>query len=458
MANREIDNNTSKYRYRNTMLDGKKSTKDEYTGERIFIDQSHSMRKRANVDHVTPIAVIKERYKDLSVEQLRELANSKSNYAVTNARLNSIGKGALENHEYLGQKTRNMTNSLFAGKYKEANKEMLELKAQAPRMLSKEIKSRTCMEIKATGFRVENTINAVSGHSKDIGIVGMEFIEDAGETISNSAFPFMVLGVQNIFEVASGQKTFEEAEKEMKISAAEIVLTDGGVKIVKKAVLEAGERLGSNFIKKLVANSNEISQVIAIGNLVFQSFVKLVNDEISGTEFFDEIGEKGVSLAGDLIGSIVGGGIANALLPATMAAGPAGIIIGASVIVGSMVMSTICTGIYRYTQNLRDNCLAKENDYRNKLARINHIADMAILEIQFQQQELKRMIDDQSAKWAESFDVGFRNMLESMLNNDFEQMSDGINHILNVFGEAVLFKNMDEFDSFFFDDNAVLNL
>ena len=98
MANREIDNNTSKYRYRNTMLDGKKSTKDEYTGERIFIDQSHSMRKRANVDHVTPIAVIKERYKDLSVEQLRELANSKSNYAVTNSRLNSIGKGALENH------------------------------------------------------------------------------------------------------------------------------------------------------------------------------------------------------------------------------------------------------------------------------------------------------------------------------------------------------------------------
>ena len=49
-------------------------------------------------------------------------------------------------------------------------------------------------------------------------------------------------------------------------------------------------------------------------------------------------------------------------------------------------------------------------------------------------------------------------LLESMLNNDFEQMSDGINHILNVFGEAVLFKNMDEFDSFFFDDNAVLNL
>ena len=80
------------------------------------------------------------------------------------------------------------------------------------------------------------------------------------------------------------------------------------------------------------------------------------------------------------------------------------------------------------------------------------------MEIQYQQQELKQIIVDQNEKWAEAFDKGFRSIAASMINNDFEQMSEGINHILNVFGEAVLFKNMDEFDSFFFDDNAVLNL
>lgn len=468
MPNREIDNNASKYRYRDRIFDGKKSAIDEYTGKRIFVTKSHPMEKKANVDHVTPIAVIKERYKDLSVEQLRQLANSESNYAITNARLNSVEKNAIENHEYLAKKASDMANSFFAGEIKKTETEFSELMAQAPRMLLKEGESRINMDLKASEYRIKNAVDSIGNLTKtknDVSIainemssLGKDFMEGATENFYNSAFPFMILGVQNICEVASGQKTFGEAGKEMTESAVETALIGGGMEVAKGTISEIGQKLGSDFLKKIAVNSNEVAQVITIGTMVFQSFVKLVNDEISGEEFFEEIGEKGVHLAGDLIGTIAGGGIMSALLPATVAAGPAFVAVSASILVGAMVISTVCTEIYRYAQKIKHESLSKEKIHRDKMSRINRLANMALMEIQYQQQELKQIIVDQNEKWAEAFDKGFRSIAASMINNDFEQMSEGINHILNVFGEAVLFKNMDEFDSFFFDDNAVLNL
>lgn len=459
MPNREIDNNASKYRYRDRVFSGKKSAIDEYTGQKIFATQSHPMEKKANVDHVTPIAVIKERYKDLSVEQQRQLANSESNYAITNARLNSIEKNAMENHQYLAKKAADMADSFLSGEIKKTETDFSELMAQAPRMLLKEGESRISMELKASEYRIKNVVNNESFFgTNEMGSLGRDFMEGAGENFCNSAFPLMILGVQNICEVASGQKTFGEAGKEMSESAVETALIGGGMEVAKGTISEIGQKLGSDFLKKIAANSNEVAQVITIGTMVFQSFVKLVNDEISGEEFFEEIGEKGVHLAGDLIGTIAGGGIMSALLPATVAAGPAVVAVSASMLVGAMVISTVCTEIYRYAQKIKHDCLSKEKIHREKMSRINRLADLALMEIQYQQQELKQMIADQNEKWAEAFDKGFRSIAASMMNNDFEQMSEGINHILNVFGEAVLFKNMDEFDSFFFDDNAVLNL
>lgn len=183
-----------------------------------------------------------------------------------------------------------------------------------------------------------------------------------------------------------------------------------------------------------------------------------MNNEISGAEFFEEIGEKGVTLMGDVLGAASGSALMGMLLPATMAAGPAAFMVGAAAFIGGMVVSTVCTGIYRYTMGLRENYLVKERAYRSKISTINRIADQAMMEMQYQQVMLKNMINKEYTEWTANFEAGFKTMWEGIMKNDFGQLADGLNQVISVFGKAITFKDMNEFDEFFFDDDAVLTL
>jgi hypothetical protein len=468
MANksRELDDVpkriSSSNSYKNRVFDGKRSTTDEYTGERIFYGNVsdakhlHGLDKTTDVDHITPIAKIKERYGDLKIEQQRTLANNEHyNYAMTNSKLNRLGKNASENHEYLAKKAKTGMDSLMTGDLKRAEKELSELANQAPRMLEKEVKSRTGMAIEGNAMRIENLVDDTkTGISKTM----FDFAEGASDAMMVSAMPLMVLGVQNICEVASGQKTMEEASAEMGEAALEIGAVGGGTKLAQKAINEMAEKLGSDFLGTIAKNSSQFVQIALVSRLVFQSFAKLVNDEISGAEFFEEIGEKGVGLVGDVLGATMGSGLMGILLPATVAAGPAAFLVGAAAFVGGMVVSAVCTGIYRYTAALRESYLEKERLYQAKISTINRIADQALMEMQYQQHMLKNMIKEEYAEWGRNFEAGFQKIRESMFSDNFEQLADGMNQIISVFGKSVLFKDMEEFDAFFFDDNAVLSL
>lgn len=486
MANREIDDVyrriSSPDSYKNRVFEGKRSVTDEYTGERIFYgNQSnarhlHGLDKTADVDHVTPIAKIRERYGDLSVEQQRKLANNERyNYAMTNSKLNRIEKNSLENHEYLAGKAKSGLNDLLRGDLEGAGQELSELTVQGPRMLAKEAKSRAGMAVEGNAMRVGNAIDrARAGLSESAGnmtfvdgVVQLgngtsemvsDFVKGSSEVMMTSAMPLMVLGVQNICEVASGQKTMEEAGREMGEAALEIGAVGGGAKLAERAISEAAEKLGSDFLGMVASNSNQFLQIVLVSRLVFQSFSKLVNNQISGAEFFEEIGEKGVALVGDVFGVAAGSGLMGMMLPATMAAGPAAFMVGAAAFIGGMVVSTVCTGIYRYTAGLRASYLAKEKAYRGRISTVNRIADQAIMEMRYQQDLLKSMISREYEEWSMNFEKGFQIILDGMGNNDFEQLSKGLGHIAEVFGRAVLFKDMDEFDDFFFDENAVLSL
>lgn len=478
MANREIDDVynriASKDSYKNRVFDGKKSITDEYTGKRIFYGNSkdaqklHPLDKVADIDHITPIAKIRERYKDLSIDQQKRLANNERyNYATTNATLNRLEKNAFENHEYLAKKTEKVMENTLSGNFDKAGKQLSDLSNEAPRMLSKEIKSRTYMEIEAGGFRTANTVNKVGNMvGMDIDIspltdatseLSMDFLDGASDSIVNASFPLMILGIQNICEVASGQKTMEDARNEMGHATLEVAVRGGGGKVAEKMVKELTEKTGSELLKLVSQNVNGVVQVANVGLIVFKSFNKLINDEISGVEFFDEIGEQGVGLIGDFLGSTAGYGIAK-MLTAGMAAGPAGLLVGAGAFVGGMIVMTVCTAIYRNTIRLREKYKAMGEAYRDRIASVNRIADMAIIEMEFRQEQLGNMIKEEYTEWAEKFDLGFQTIMDAMWNNDFEHLSVGLNEILNVFGNAVKFESMEEFDEFFFDNDAILTL
>lgn len=289
MASRELDDVykriSSQNSYKNRVFDGKRSITDEYTGERIFYGNSsdaehlHGLNKTADVDHITPIAKIKERYGDLEIEQQRKLANNEQyNYAMTNSELNRIGKNSSENHVYLAEKAKSGVESLLSGDLQGAKKELSETANQASRMLSKETKSRIGMAIEGNTMRIGNAINdikaglsgieetippitSIAQIGNNVSEMTSDFAIGASEAMTVSAMPLMVLGVQNICEVASGQKTMEEAGAEMGEAALEIGVIGGGVKLAEKTISETAEKLGSDFLVSLQKIQTNLSRL-----------------------------------------------------------------------------------------------------------------------------------------------------------------------------------------------------
>lgn len=98
------------------------------------------------------------------------------------------------------------------------------------------------------------------------------------------------------------------------------------------------------------------------------------------------------------------------------------------------------------------------NRRKYKIAQISRVLDQALLSMKAAYDDLEQTIKDTYDFWNQSFNQGFQLMMEAVEQNDFEKFSSGLDTVVKVFDNHVLFKNMDEFDEFFFDENAVLNL
>ena len=68
---------------------------------------------------------------------------------------------------------------------------------------------------------------------------------------------------------------------------------------------------------------------------------------------------------------------------------------------------------------------------------------------------LEKIIKDEFEKWDNHFDLGFKKIYYGSLNNNIEEVSSGLNNILDVFSSKVAFSTKDEFDKFFDDENAI---
>lgn len=100
----------------------------------------------------------------------------------------------------------------------------------------------------------------------------------------------------------------------------------------------------------------------------------------------------------------------------------------------------------------------RSNQYSRKMSQLNRIMGQALASMEAAYQNLDQTIRDTYAFWNRSFDEGFHLMENGVIENDFENFSMGLDIVTRIFDSQVLFENMDDFDDFFFDENAVLNL
>lgn len=100
----------------------------------------------------------------------------------------------------------------------------------------------------------------------------------------------------------------------------------------------------------------------------------------------------------------------------------------------------------------------KTEKYKNQISQINSVLESAINIIQATYNELDETIKRTYCIWDETMDKGFAGMLKGVRENDFTMFSDSLNKILELYHSQVLFRSMEEFEEFFYDDNAVLTL
>lgn len=426
------DDINKRNKFKEDFFYGNRTEKDYITGETLHVNSKAAKSKYrkenytkhiADVDHIIPEKQVHKKLKNnpyLSDEDVKEIANSKSNYRITSARLNR--------HKRHGSNLKVAFESKSKLKKARLN---LNVNSRA-RLIGDQVRAEISLNINATLKTVNNMAN--------------DFSTGSVNSLEASAIAIMIEGVRNLYLVANGEKEFEEAAKDMGKLTSNIAFLGGGIQVMTTGINNTLRNNGNAALQRIV-NSNQVTQVISIALILKDSLVRYINGDINGEEFFREIGERGVGIVSGTIGAVIG----QAVVPIPF--------VGA--FIGAVVISTVCIGIYKTCNVFMDSWKSIINsfdEHKEKLSRVNYIAFQALNEMERQRNILKDMIGKQFSQWGEQFNLAFEEIYSATMNDDINGISNGLDRMLNVFGESVKFKTFEEFDEFFMHENSIFTL
>lgn len=404
-------------KYKNVVYNGKKSTIDDYTKERVFYGNRtgakhlHPATKTSDTDHITPIDAVNKRYSDLSVQQRRKIANNREhNYATTSSHINRTKRG-LENHQYIIKR------------WKDGDPLTFETSA---RMLAKEAESRIYMGAEATSMRVQNTVENSKLIKSIKSIDGVEIVQNTGEGFLTGAVD-TVKGSAMLIISDSLEKLIVEGE------SVENTLKGAGGTVINVAVVGGTEKIlidtassifknsGSQVLNN-IAEMNVIGQCLVLGASVGASAIKYLNGEIDADQFADEI-----MMNGKIIGIST---IINMAVPIPLI-GP---------MISSIAVKAVTT-IYETKRHM--------NDYLLKEDAVKHLASEAVAEMECKRSEFHRMVQDNLDEWDETVENAFGQIISCSLEDSFnlDGIVGGLDKILSLCGEKAAFHSVDEWEN-----------
>ena len=286
-------------------------------------------------------------------------------------------------------------------------------------------------EIGKTAFRggivrSTNEINEKINASKKL------YENDNLNWLNDKKIDMLTCGINELCSVCIEEKTVDEVALVMKEKFKHEVIYEGVDRLVDLGV---DKLKNSKFINNL-SNSNEVLNMISFAVFIKDEFLACENSE----EFFNNIVEKGKDKLYGIITTVVE---TTLISPAI-----------ASIIVSSMTVYTVCSELYSIANNISTE-IKNVYKYKEKLKRVSELADEAVREMENQRTILEKTIKDEFETWDNHFDLGFKKIYYGSLNNNIEEISSGLNNILDVFSSKVSFTTKDEFDKFFDDENAI---
>jgi len=421
LTRKDIDDvGRRKYRngsYMNRYFNEKRTAQDEYTGKKLYYAKQgkYTTKTTANVDHVVPIGKLKEKYDEsLTKSELKDIANSDYNLAITSERLNK-SKNDQDNHEYL-------IRQLKDGKPENALTTYNMLKMEVQSKISQGTQVATIKTVKNISSAIELKKIDVQEVTK---VSGQVTGNAAGAGASAALMSMTVSGLNNIALVASGEKTPKQAVIDVTKDTGGSFISGAGHELLQTTVKGIAKSGGNKQIAALLREGlpiAEISSAIMIGN----SIVRFIDDDISFEQCATEIIMNGAGAIAYTFGMVLGG--------------PAG------AIVASIVTAKICEAVIEYRG------IKKMTEER--LAKVNSIAAEALAEIEYQRNVLKNIITKKFAMWDVQFNKSFEEIFYATMSNDANGIARGLDRVLTVFGQNIRFKTFEEFDVFFMNENS----
>ena len=407
--------NSNKDSYKNRYFDGKRSAIDEYTGERVFYSSKghYTTKTTANIDHVIPIDQLTKRYrKDVSSAELKSIAKSDYNLATTSEALNKA-KSNMSNHEYLWKKLKNGDPEDFTTTYN---------------MLHKETSSETAVFASVKTSKISTKVKKLTKNNIDFNPS-----KSVGKAVNagtaSALIALTISSCNNLAQIAAGEKSIGEAVKDIAFDSGSSFVSSAGVSLMQDGVVNICKEYASKDIAKFVAQDLPIAE-ITTAVMVGRSVLRCLDGEITEEECATEIILNGAGYFAFKIGMLCGG--------------PAG------AVVASLIVSQISATVLKYQQEKK--IAAK------RMAQFNRIVSDALIALEKQKDILADFREKEREKLAKAFNTGFEYIQISILQNNVDGITDGLNCILSVFNEKCTFQSLDEFNEFFDDENAVLVL
>ncbi len=436
MGRSEVDDvyrrNLSSDSYKNRYFGTHRSAADEYTGDRIYYGSKnhYSTAKTANVDHIVPVDELIERYgESISKDELKRIANSDYNLAVTAERLNKA-KGGSSNLEYLARQIRKGDGVEAGTALKMAGKEAYaEFRVATDAAFAKGSEAAADL-----GRKVGSGIDKGLQKAAHVKLNAADSLASAAKVGGEAAMiTLLVSATNNLAQVGAGKKSAGEAVKDVAVECGGTFVSAGGMQLTQNVVGKVCQTHISKNVGKFIATKLPLAE-ISLGIMVAHNVLKYANGEMNGEECATAILMGGLGVVACEVGALFGG--------------PAG------AVVASLVVGKIAETILTFQEQLRQQRrLAAERE-----ARFRRVVREAMTALDGQKKVLEKLQIAEREKFTKAFAQGADQIKRGILQDNVEYIAAGLDSYLSVFNKSCAFKTLDEFNAFFDDENAVLVL
>lgn len=399
-------NQSEMARYKKNYFNDRKTASDEYTGQILHSDKTASINKYGknkytnhtpDTDHIVPLKELHKnaKHKTISDDQLKEIANSSDNFAVTSEH-NNRSKGA-------------KTNKGFA----EGNNDLL-VRENKDAIVNKANAAESKLMRKVNGQAVKN----VAKVSNQAGLEASGYSAVIGGSIST---------VQNIVALIKNEKSVEDALFDIAKDTTVAAAAGYGTGFADSAIKGFMQNTQSKTLQA-ISKTNLPMAAIAVAINATKTFGSYLNGDISGLECFEQLGEQGVGALSSALGATIG----QIAIPIP--------VVGS--VIGGMIGYALSSASYEVLlSSLKEAKMAKECREATERACAEHIKMIRAYRLEVEQ-TISKYFDEYMTLFNNSFD----GIKQSLQIGDVDGFISSTNEITIGLGKNPVFNNRKEFD------------